>query len=316
MFRITEDKRILKLNDCKDAWIAVDWGTTNLRVWLMSGGQVVEAKSANTGMGSLKPNEFEPALLKLISGWLDVHSDEKMQIVACGMVGARLGWMEAPYAEVPCSPVTGQFVQPQANDARLDMNILSGLCQMDPPDVMRGEETQIAGFISERQDTSGILCMPGTHSKWINLQEGIVNQFTTAMTGELYSMICEHSILKSLTDKKSFDGDEFAKGVAKAVQAPEMIFNSIFSLRARAVLHGSNQVETAAFLSGLLIGSEITSIIKNMPTGELYLLGSGKLGDLYGQAFDILEHSFEKVDVTELTLKGLIQARQTLTKVI
>lgn len=304
------------LNDCPNTWIAVDWGTSNLRVWLMSGGQVVEAKSASTGMGSLKPDEFEPSLLALISNWLDDHSDGKMQIVACGMVGARQGWMEAPYAEVPCSPVAGKIVHPQANDPRLDVSILSGLCQMDPPDVMRGEETQIAGFISGRENISGILCMPGTHSKWINFEQGIVNQFTTALTGELYALICEHSILKSLTDKRGVDADEFAKGVAKAVYAPEMVFNSIFSLRARAVLHGSNQVETAAFLSGLLIGSEITSIIKNMPSGKLYLLGSGKLGELYCQAFDILGHSFEKVDVTELTLKGLIQARETLTKVI
>lgn len=304
------------LNDRKDIWIAVDWGTSNLRAWLMSGTQVVDAKSANTGMGSLKPVEFEAALLELISNWLDNYSDEKMQIVACGMVGARQGWMEAPYAEVPCSPVAGKIVRPLTNDPRLDVSILSGLCQMDPPDVMRGEETQIAGFISGREDVSGILCMPGTHSKWICLEKGIVNQFTTALTGELYSLICEHSILKSLTDKKGFDADEFAMGVAKAVKAPEMIFNNIFSLRARAVLHGSNQVETAAFLSGLLIGSEITSIIKNMPSVKLYLLGSGKLGDLYAQALDILGHSFEKVDVTELTLKGLIQARETLTKVI
>lgn len=303
------------LNDRNDTWIAVDWGTSNLRVWLMSGRQVVEAKSADTGMGSLKPDQFEPALLELISDWLDDHSDQKMQIVACGMVGAQQGWMEAPYAEVPCSPVAGKIVQPQTHDQRLDVSILSGLCQMDPPDVMRGEETQIAGFISGRENISGVLCMPGTHSKWINLKNGTVNQFTTALTGELYSLICEYSILKSLTDKKGFDADEFAKGVAKAVQAPEMILNNIFSLRARAVLHGANQVQTAAFLSGLLIGSEITSIIKNMPTGKLYLLGSGKLGDLYAQAFDILGHSFEKVDVTELTLKGLIQAHETLIKV-
>lgn len=304
------------LNDREDTWIAVDWGTSNLRVWLMSGGQVVDAKSANTGMGSLKPHEFEAALLELTSNWLDDRSDEKMQIVACGMVGARQGWMEAPYAEVPCSPVAGKIVKPQTNDPRLDVSILSGVCQMDPPDVMRGEETQIAGFISGREDTSGILCMPGTHSKWICLEKGVVNEFTTSLTGELYSLICEHSILKSLTDKKGFDADEFAKGVAKAAHAPEMVFNSIFSLRARAVLHGSNQVETAAFLSGLLIGSEITSIIKNMPSGKLFLLGSGKLGELYAQALGILGHSFEKVDVTELTLKGLIQAHETLTKVI
>lgn len=310
-----EDKRILTLQDRKDTWIAVDWGTSNLRVWLMSGRQVVEAKSADTGMGSLKPYEFEPALLKLISNWIDEQSEEKMQIVACGMVGARQGWMEAPYATVPCSPVAGRFVQPQTNDKRLDVSILSGLCQMDPSDVMRGEETQIAGFITGGEDVSGILCMPGTHSKWICLENGIVNQFTTSLTGELYSLICEHSILKSLTDKKGFDVDEFAMGVAKAAQAPEMILTSIFSLRARAVLHSSNQVKTAAFLSGLLIGSEITSVIKNMPSGKLYLLGSGKLGDLYAQVFEILGHRFEKVDVTELTLKGLIQARETLTKV-
>lgn len=302
-------------NTDTDTWIAVDWGTSNLRVWLMSGTQVKQARSADTGMGSLKPHEFEPALLKLISDWLDDHAREKMQIIACGMVGAKQGWVEAPYAEVPCSPVAGKVVHPQVNDPRLDVSILSGLCQMDPPDVMRGEETQIAGFITGREDVCGILCMPGTHSKWICLERGIVSQFTTSLTGELYALICEHSILKSLVDKKGFDADEFAKGVARAVQAPEMIFNSVFSLRARAVLHGSSQAQTAACLSGLLIGTEITSIIQHMPSEQLYLLGSGKLGELYEQALEIMGHEFEKVDVTELTLKGLIQARQSFMKV-
>lgn len=303
------------LNDLKETWIAVDWGTSNLRVWLMSDRQVVDAKSSNRGMGSLTPEEFEAALLELISDWLDGYSNDAMQIVACGMVGARQGWMEAPYVEIPCSPAESKFVQPHTLDQRLNVSILSGLCQLDPPDVMRGEETQVAGFLSGREDVSGILCMPGTHSKWICLERGSISQFTTALTGELYSLICEHSILKTLTEINGSDADEFAKGVAKAERAPEMIFNSIFSLRARAVLHHSNQVETAAFLSGLLIGSEVASMIKNMPSGNLYLLGSGKLGELYSQAFSILGHEFEKVDVTELTLEGLIQARETLIKV-
>ncbi|MEW7008779.1 2-dehydro-3-deoxygalactonokinase [Lentilitoribacter sp. EG35] len=310
-----DDRKDTSLDRGEDTWIAVDWGTSNLRVWLMSYRQVVDAKTADTGMSSLEPCEFEAALLELISDWLDDHSGTRMQIVACGMVGARQGWIEAPYVQVPCNPVASKIVQPKTHNQRLDVNILSGLSQMDPPDVMRGEETQIAGFISGREDVSGILCMPGTHSKWICLNRGMVEQFTTALTGELYSLICEHSVLKTLTDKKSADADEFAKGIARAVHAPDMVLNSIFSLRARAVLQGANQIETAAFLSGLLIGSEIVSIMKNMPSGKLYLLGAGKLGELYSQALHILGHDFEKINVTELTLKGLIQARETLTKV-
>ena len=130
----------------KPDWIAVDWGTSNMRAWAMSAsGTVLDEVRSDRGMGSLKPAEFEQALRDAIAPW--DHKGAPM--IACGMVGAKQGWMEAPYAAVPCAATPEGFTKPDAGD--LDVHIIAGLKQADPADVMRGEETQIAGFLVDEQ---------------------------------------------------------------------------------------------------------------------------------------------------------------------
>ncbi|MEM7190931.1 MAG: 2-dehydro-3-deoxygalactonokinase, partial [Pseudomonadota bacterium] len=162
----------------KPDWIAVDWGTSSLRAWAMGpDGAVAEAASAD-GMARLEPAEFEPALLALVGDWL---GDTATPIVACGMVGAKQGWCEAPYAAVPCRPLdAAACVRVPAIDRRIDMRIIPGLSQDHPADVMRGEETQISGFLAAEPDFAGTICLPGTHTKWASVADGIVSQFQTA----------------------------------------------------------------------------------------------------------------------------------------
>ena len=164
-------------------WIAVDWGTSNLRAWAMRGDTPVADAGSDRGMGTLEPSAFEGALLEIIEPWLGAG---RMSVVACGMVGARQGWAEAAYATVPCRPVSLNVVRPAVADARLDVAILPGLCQTSPADVMRGEETQIAGYLAEVPDFDGVLCMPGTHTKWVQISASEVVSFRTYMTGELF----------------------------------------------------------------------------------------------------------------------------------
>ena len=127
--------------------IAVDWGTTRLRAWAMSGGGAVLAGAeSERGMGRLSPPEFEGALLEIISLWL--AKGRRTEVLVCGMAGARQGWQEAPYRKVPCEPVLpGMQIAVRARDKRLDVHIIPGLSQASPPDVMRGEETQLAGLL-------------------------------------------------------------------------------------------------------------------------------------------------------------------------
>src|SRR3954452_1066551 len=176
-------------------WIAADWGTTNLRVWgLSSDGAVVCAASSANGMSKLEPSGFEPALLELIGGWL--RDNTTILVIACGMVGARQGWVEVPYQRAPCAPLaSGQIVYATTRDPRLRVAILAGVSQTEPhADVMRGEETQIAGFLSERPDYDGVVRLPGTHTKWVRIHDGEIIRFQTFMTGELFELLRAHSV--------------------------------------------------------------------------------------------------------------------------
>ena len=148
-------------------WIAIDWGTTNLRAWAMGAGGVLAEASSDEGMGRLTRDGFEPALLRLIGPWL---SGPAMPVLACGMVGSRQGWVEAPYRAVPCPPLArGALVAVPTEDPRIAVQIAPGLKQAKPADVMRGEETQIAGALMLYPGFDGAICLPGTHSKWTQI---------------------------------------------------------------------------------------------------------------------------------------------------
>ena len=274
-------------------WIAVDWGTSNLRAWAMRGGEAVAEAGSDKGMGSLTPEQFEAALLELIEPWL---GQARMTVVACGMVGARQGWIEAPYASVPCPPVGAGAVKAPVSDPRLDVTILPGLSQITPPDVMRGEETQIAGFLAGTPDFDGILCLPGTHTKWVQVSAGEVVSFRTYMTGELFALISKQSVLRHSMD----DGwDEEA-----------------FRVAVRDGLVGTPIPGAArARLSGLLIGAELAATKPYWLGQRIALLGDGRLAGLYANALAAEGAVPETADVTRATLTGLTAAYEKLKEV-
>ena len=232
------------------SWIAIDWGTSSLRAWHLSPeGEVLEQARSGEGMTGLDPSAFEPVLLSLIEPWL--KADRKAHVVACGMVGARQGWLEAPYLNVPCAPPGGEeAVSVPCSDTRLDVRILPGLAQREPPDVMRGEETQIAGFLVEQPQFAGTLCLPGTHTKWARVQDGRILGFQTAMTGEVFGLLADASVLRhSLKD--GWDGPAFIDAVSESYAAPERLAHSLFAIRARSLLQSSDPAPARARLSGL-----------------------------------------------------------------
>ena len=148
----------------KANWIAVDWGTSSLRAWAMDAeGHDLATASLNQGMGQLAPSEFELALCALVEPWLSVGPTN---VIACGMLGARQGWIETPYRVAPCKPQSILTKAP-TTDPRLNVQIIAGVSQARPADVMRGEETQIAGFQKLNPNWDGVICLPGTHTKWV-----------------------------------------------------------------------------------------------------------------------------------------------------
>ena len=289
-------------------WIAADWGTSRLRVWAMGKDQEVLADAASDkGMNSLKGDEFESALLELIGQWL---CDRRCTtVIACGMVGARQGWAEPEYASVPCPPLSAnRLTQAPAKDPRLKVLIIPGLSQLQPADVMRGEETQIAGFMAEHPDFVGTICLPGTHSKWVSVAGGTVHAFKTYMTGELFALLEQQSILRHSLTGPGSDDNVFEKTFEEIMSDASATAAGLFSIRAADLLEGVPPSVSRARLSAGLIAAELTAARPYWTDSKVVILGSPALAGSYGRALEVAGADVEIVDGTVLTLRGLIAA--------
>ncbi|WP_319544564.1 2-dehydro-3-deoxygalactonokinase [Ruegeria conchae] len=290
-------------------WIAVDWGTSHLRVWAMQGERVIAQAASQDGMSRTAGGDFQAALLALIEDWLP---GKPVDVIACGMVGARQGWVEAPYSAVPSEPIPVVPFRVPNTDPRIRAFVVPGLKQNSPPDVMRGEETQIAGFLSAHQNWDGVICLPGTHTKWAQISAGEVVSFRTFMTGEMFDLLCGQSVLRHSIDD-GWDEASFIDAVADTLSKPEQLAARLFGLRAADLLHGQNKNIAHASLSGFLIGAELAASRPYWLGQQLAVIGSESLTKAYATALQQQGALVETVDATATTLAGLAQAR-TLTR--
>jgi 2-dehydro-3-deoxygalactonokinase len=289
-------------------WIAVDWGTSNLRVWMLGrDGLAFAQDSSEKGMAGLARDAFEPALLELVEPYL---APDRVTLVICaGMVGAREGWMEAPYVAVPCAPPSGQAAVTLAStDPRLAVHILPGVKQMSPPDVMRGEETQIAGVLSAQPDFDGILCLPGTHTKWVHISAGEIVSFQTCMTGEMFALLSQHSVLRHSVTSDGWDQDSFLAGVASAMDRPQAFAAQLFGTRAAGLLLGTSADAGRARLSGLLVGLELAGTKPYWLGRRVAILGADAVAGHYQSALAEQGIQAEMLESADLTLAGLTSA--------
>ncbi|MCB1355902.1 MAG: 2-dehydro-3-deoxygalactonokinase [Maritimibacter sp.] len=294
------------------AWIAVDWGTSRLRAWAIAedGTLGAEARS-DKGMAGLAPAEFEPALLDLVAPWLDAA--RVTPVIACGMVGARQGWVEAPYRVVPCAPPgPGDAIAAPTADPRLSVTVLPGLAQTRPADVMRGEETQVAGFLADTPDFDGTLCLPGTHTKWVQVSAGEVVSFRTVMTGDLFAALSGHTVLRH-TLGTGDDRTAFLDAVADAIARPEALTARLFSLRAEGLLGELAPGTASSRASGLLIGAELAGARGYWLGTRLAVIGTGGLADLYAAALGAQGVTVERFDADLAVLAGLKAAHAAMS---
>lgn len=296
-------------------WIAVDWGTSRLRAWAISGvGDIRAHASSEQGMGRLEPAAFEAALVCLVGDWL---GGQPVPVLACGMVGARQGWNEVPYVTTPAKPAELRPVCVAAvRDPRLVVWIVPGLSQSTPPDIMRGEETQIAGVLAFEPQFDGVICLPGTHTKWVRVSADEIVSFQTAMTGEMFELLSKHSILRHVVATNGLDRATFDAAVSDALSRPERLAQSLFAIRADAMLNTVEADVSRARLSGTLIGAEIAAARPYWLGQDVIVAGAPALADLYAAALTGQGVVARTLDAEKLTLAGLACIRARMKEVV
>ena len=310
------------------AWIAVDWGSSNLRAWgLDQHDQVIAQASSDKGMLSLKADGYEAELLRLVGDWLPATGNTKVMV--CGMAGARQGWQEAAYLPVPTriDQLSQGAVTPTLTSEQLDVYLLPGLSQTRSSathfDVMRGEETQLAGLVADAPAVSGLACLPGTHAKWATLEAGAVTQFTTFLTGELYQLLARQSVLQHSIGRDDLNDaacrDAFVAAVKACVDAPATFSSRLFGLRAQDLLDGQlasgekRRSLLAARLSGLTIGLELAGACSEQPNqAPITLIGNQALCQRYTLALNAIGYQTHHVDGDTAVLSGLRLAHHAL----
>jgi 2-dehydro-3-deoxygalactonokinase len=271
-------------------FLACDWGTTNLRAWVVDaqGRAGPERAFASCGVSKLQPGEAGRVFREQVRPAMQAQD---MPAMLCGMVGSTLGWRIAPYVACPAGlvEVAAQMLEVERFPPVRIVPGLSAPGITAAPDVMRGEETQILGWMEldeSRRRGRRVVCHPGTHAKWALVEDGRVSRFVTAMTGELFAVLTQHSVLKTdgrPDDETAFDEGLHAAGDGGALSA------RLFSTRARVVGGGAQPASSASYLSGLLIGAEIAaapSLLDVRWDEQVQLVGEPKLCRWYARAFD------------------------------
>ncbi|WP_170181934.1 2-dehydro-3-deoxygalactonokinase [Phreatobacter stygius] len=275
--------------------IGIDWGTTSFRAALMDGtGAIRDRVEGSDGLVSIRDGAFEAVLAGSIAQW---ETAGVLPIIASGMVTSRTGWVETPYLACPADPadLAGALrrIETPAGRRIAFVTGLSFRGTDGEPDVMRGEETQIAGL---ELAGSRLAVMPGTHSKWVHVADGRIVGFRTAMTGDVFAAVKNHSVLR-LTTAEAVDAPEaFAQAVrAGAAHAGAGLLGKLFRLRAGSLLGDFAANETAERLSGLLIGAEIAEARSFAPDvgGKTLIVGGEALAARYAAAFAALDLAAE-----------------------
>lgn len=263
-------------------FIAVDWGTTSFRAYHVSAdGKVLDERRSNDGILAVKDGAFEQALEQHLHGL-----DKGLPVVAAGMITSRQGWVEVPYVDCPAGPnelakaiVTKTLASGRTIHFSTGLHIKS---ESLGHDVMRSEETQVFGGLASG---AAHFVTPGTHSKWIDVEEGRIVSFETYVTGESFALYRNHSILGRLMTGDGDDKAAFARGVERAFADPAGLLHSLFSVRSLGLY---NEVEAGAlssYLSGLLIGAEVAHATSQRKRHGRYLvLASSGIASRYLRA--------------------------------
>jgi 2-dehydro-3-deoxygalactonokinase len=282
-----------------EGFIAADWGTTNRRAYLIDGsGRRTDEFEDHKGVLSVLSGGFEAAVTEI----RDRLGDKPLLLA--GMVGSNRGWKEAPYVAAPAGldDLVKGLVWVGEREA-----IVPGVCYLknDRADVMRGEEVQLLGAVAAGLvDPEGLVCHPGTHNKWATLCGGRINDFRTVMTGELFSLLKEHSILADLLKGEVAANDAF-RAAAKRAIFNETLPAELFEVRARVLLGQAKEEDAASYTSGLLIGTDVRIGLSLPTSAQVTVIGRPELTRLYAAAISEAGRDAVELDGEQCFLAGI-----------
>ncbi len=282
--------------------IALDWGTSSFRAYLLDAeGHVRERREAAAGILSVKDGAFDAEMEKHIADW-----SVELPVIASGMITSRQGWVEVPYVKCPAGAgelASGMLEHHSARSRPI--HFVPGMSRHSAdgvPDVMRGEEVQVIGALAGGDE---LLVAPGTHSKWIDARDGVIFDFSTYMTGEMFAVLRQHSILGRLMSEGGHDDKAFDKGLAAGFREPGALLHTLFSTRTLGLFGQLPEAALASYLSGMLIGAETGHAVSlRKGVRSCIILASQALGQLYVRALRLagIEARLAEPDVV---VKGL-----------
>ncbi len=289
-------------------WIAADYGTTQLRVWMMGqdGKPVAEAVSAVDKNGQ-SFGKFEAALLELVAPYLD---EDRLTPVFCTCILASdHGRSVASYVATPCSPPdSNASFSLKANDPRISIRVLPGVKQISPPDLMAGEAVQIAGFLRSQPDFDGVLCIPDLHTKWVHISAGEIVSFKTFMTGELLALMSQQSVLHESVTSNCWDQSVFLNAISDAMAQPQSLAAQLFAIHAGKVLSDVSAQAARSRLWGLLIGVELAGSRPYWLGQNVAIFGTGTIAQHYCSGLAEQGVPAQIVEGKDLTPAGLAAA--------
>lgn len=276
--------------------LAVDWGTTNRRVYRIEDGVVVRTERDDRGVTAVTDFAGEAATIRARFG--------DLPMLLAGMVGSNIGWKAAPYVPAPAG--VGELA---ANLLQIDERtaIVPGVSTLagGRPDVMRGEEVQLLGAVAAGLvPDDALLAQPGTHCKWARMQGGRIAGFTTAMTGELFALLRTHGLLAAQLQGEVTANAAFREGVEAARRHD--LAASLFGIRAAKMLGTREDADAAAYASGLLIGSDVSVRLDETPDADVFILAGSKLGNLYIAAIEVNGRSASLIDSHAAFVAGIL----------
>ncbi len=296
--------------------IGINWGSSNFRAYRIdASGTIIDEMAKPAGVAGLGREGMVTTIAELRARWPDA-GEKGARVYASGMIGSNIGWADAPYVSAPATLADIAAGLVATRIGKTNLSIVPGVsCRRafdDGPDVMRGEEMELFGFAAANAQRSGLIALPGTHTKWARFEAGRIVDFFTSMSGEMFDRLTSAGLLASIVEGPAMDGPAFQEGVATGRQRQLGLSTTLFGARARVMQSRLNRIDAASYLRGLLIGSEIADALAVLPDlrgAEVPLVGNGPLCQLYAAALRSEGIASRYVDSRSACVSGFLHLR-------